>query len=60
MWPEEKIKKKSIWKYKIKINKIHVVDDIKNKGISPPKNAVLASSRPVIKENEFFELVKDA
>ncbi len=59
LWQDEKTENRSIWKYKIKFKIIYKVDDIK-KGLTAPKNTVLASSRPVVLEKDFFKLVKDA
>ena len=59
VWPMEKFGSKSIWKYKINFKPFYVVEDIDD-GITLKKNLMLISSRTVVSEEIFFELVKEA
>lgn len=58
-WPDEKIFKKSLWKYRLKFEPIYVVNDWKE-GIERPKNIMLNQGRKVIDKDLFFDLVKKA
>jgi len=59
LWPDEKLFKKPIWKFRIKIKPIHVIKNWNN-GIDSPKNMILNTGRKVIEKNTFDSLTRDA
>jgi len=59
IWNDEKKLKKSIWKYKFKLNHIYVCDDW-DEGIPITSKIMLASSRTVVERDQFFEFSKKA
>lgn len=59
IWPDEKLFRKSIWKYKLEFEKIYVVDKWMN-GISLPSNIILNSGRKVINKQLFDSFIFEA
>lgn len=58
-WPDEKIFRKSLWKYRLRFKTFFIIENWKN-GIECPKNIMLNQGRKVIDIKLFFDLVRDA
>jgi len=59
IWSDEKLLRKPFWKYRIKFQIIHFIDDWDD-GIILPKDLLLGVSRRVIGREFFINLVKVA
>jgi len=59
IWSDEKFCKRSIWKYRIKFQIIHFIDEWNN-GITLPKDLLLGVSRRVVGQEFFINLIKEA
>lgn len=59
IWPDEKFFGRSIWTYRIKFSRLHVLNDY-NRGIMLPANMMLNIGRKQIDKNTFLDLLKDA
>lgn len=59
IWSDEKFFKRPIWKYRIKFQIIHFIDEWYN-GIALPKDLLLGVSRRVVGHEFFINLIKEA
>jgi len=58
-WPDEKLFKRCLWKYKVGFERINVIENWGN-GISIPSTILLKGGRIPISEEIFMKLIKDA
>ncbi|MDE1878098.1 MAG: hypothetical protein KGI07_06155 [Thaumarchaeota archaeon] len=59
IWHDEKLFKRSLWKYKISFKIFHVCDNWKD-GLQLPSSLFLQVSRKVIDQNTYVDLVNNA
>ncbi|MEP0826291.1 MAG: hypothetical protein HRF40_12470, partial [Nitrososphaera sp.] len=59
-WPEEKLLKASVWKYRIKFKILFILKNDWHDGIDPPKNMMFNSGRKVVTKDVFDMLLKRA
>jgi len=58
-WRDEKLFKRSLWKYKVKFDQIFVTNDWKN-GVQTPPKFMLKGGRIPISEELYLKLIKNA
>ncbi len=59
LWPDEKIFKRSIWKYRVKFQVMHLIKKWEN-GLSVPTNIMLNIGRKVIEKDVYDKFLKEA
>lgn len=59
LWNEEKFGRKSIWKYKLRFDTVHVIKNWSD-GLLVPKNIMLNVGRKVVSKELFESLIKEA
>ena len=59
VWPDEQIMRRSIWKYKLGLNVIYVLEEWEN-GVPVPSHILLNTGRKVLDRNTFISLAKTA